>query len=41
MREGIGWWAEGKGVGLVTVIGARAATSVKSFKAYTTDVPSV
>lgn len=32
MREGTGWWAEGERGGTVTVIGAKAATSVKSFK---------
>ncbi len=40
MREGIGWWAEGKGGGTVSVTGAKAATSVKSFKAQSADVPS-
>lgn len=35
MQEGIGWWAEGEEEGTTTVIGA--ATSVKSFKAQTTD----
>lgn len=37
MREGIGWWAWGEGAGTATVIGAKAATSVKSFKAQTVD----